>query len=127
MIAMKNFFSILLSSILLLGFAGCGDGKPAATTGGDTIGDTASSHEAVAEAGITSAIESSSDGDELLFTHGVLHDIEIAITQEEWDGLINDMKKYARTARLRRGVRGNYPKATFIYKGTAGETTIGEV
>lgn len=124
---MKNFFSILLSSILLLSFAGCGDSKPAATTGGDTIGDTASSHEATVEAEVTSATESSSDGYELLFTHGILHDIEIAITQEEWDGLINDMKRYARTDRLSRGMSGNYRKATFIYKGTAGDTTIEEV
>jgi len=97
---MKNIISVLLSALLLLSFAGCGDSKPA---------------------------EPSPDGYELLFTHGVLHDIEIVITQEEWDGLINDMVEYAKMERLDRGMTGNYRKATFIYKGPAGDTTIEEV
>ncbi|MBN2463775.1 MAG: hypothetical protein JXB43_09295, partial [Dehalococcoidia bacterium] len=97
---MKNIISFLLSAFLLLSFTGCSDSKP---------------------------VESSPDGYELLFTHGILHDIEIVITQEEWDGLINDMKRYASTERLGRGWSGNYRKASFIYTGPAGDTTIEEV
>ena len=36
-----------------------------------------------------------SDGYEVLFDHEYLHDIEIVISQEEWGGLIQDMKDYA--------------------------------
>ena len=97
---MKNIISVLLSALLLLSFAGCSASKP---------------------------VESSTDGYELLFTHGILHDIEIVITQEEWDGLINDMREYAAVERLGKGMTGNYRKATFIYKGPAGDTTIEDV
>ena len=64
---------------------------------------------------------------EALFTHGNLHEVEIVITQEEWDGLIQDMKDYAEDDFLGLGRTGNYRKVTFIYKGPAGDTTIEEV
>jgi hypothetical protein len=60
-----------------------------------------------------------SEGYEPLFTHGALHEVEIVISQAEWDGLIQDMKDYIKT--------GNYRKATFIYHGPAGEATIEDV
>jgi hypothetical protein len=56
---------------------------------------------------------------EALFTHGLLHDIEIVISQQEWDGIIADMKAYIKT--------GNYRKATFIYKGPMGNEVIEDV
>jgi len=72
-------------------------------------------------------IEFSPRGYELLFTHGILHEIEIVMTQEEWDGLIQDMKDYARTDPSGKGLTGNYRKATFIYKGPASNVVIEEV
>ncbi|MBF0452058.1 MAG: CotH kinase family protein [Candidatus Magnetomorum sp.] len=56
---------------------------------------------------------------ETLFTHGQLHDIEIVISQQEWDGLIEDMHDYIKT--------GRYRQATFIYKGPAGDEIIEKV
>jgi hypothetical protein len=58
------------------------------------------------------------------------------MTQAEWDGLIQDMKDYARTDLSRegglqqlkgKGLTGNYRKATFIYRGPAGDAVIQEV
>ena len=54
-----------------------------------------------------------------LFKHGLLHDIEIVISQEEWDGIISDMHEYLKT--------GNYRKAKFIYKGPMGNEIIENV
>jgi spore coat protein CotH len=66
------------------------------------------------------------DGYEALFTHGFLHDIEIVISQEEWDGLVQDMNDYAEA--FNGSVQtGNYRKADFIYRGPAGDTVIEEV
>jgi len=66
------------------------------------------------------------DGYEALFTHGLLHDIEIAISQAEWDGLVQDMRDYAEE--FNGSVQtGNYRKADFIYKGPAGDTVISQV
>ena len=56
---------------------------------------------------------------ETLFKHGLLHDIEIVISQQEWDGIISDMQAYIKT--------GNYRKATFIYKGPVGYEIIENV
>jgi hypothetical protein len=56
---------------------------------------------------------------EALFTHGLLHDIEIVISQQEWDGILSDMHEYIKT--------GNYRKATFIYKGPMGNDIIENV
>ena len=117
--AMKNLLPILLSALMLFSFGGCGDSKPAVMSKDDAVEDAATAHEA--------AVEPNPDGYELLFTHGILHEIEIAITQEEWDGHIKDMNDYAMTDRLGRGLTGNYRKATFIYTGPAGDTTIEEV
>ncbi|MBL7208944.1 MAG: CotH kinase family protein [Dehalococcoidia bacterium] len=132
---MKSTFSVLLSAALLLSLAGCGDSKPAVTGKDDTVEDAAVPQQVAVEPAVPSTVESSPDGTaesspdgyELLFTHGILHEIEIAITQEEWDGLVKDMRDYAMTDRLGKGLTGNYRKATFIYKGPAGDTTIEEV
>ena len=56
---------------------------------------------------------------EALFKHGLLHDIEIVISQQEWDGLISDMHDYIKT--------GRYRKATFRYKGPIGSEIIESV
>ena len=66
-------------------------------------------------------------GYDLLFTHGNLNDIEIVITQEEWDSHIQDMKDYARADQSGKGLTGNYRKAIFIYTGPAGDAVIEEV
>ena len=63
----------------------------------------------------------------MLFTHGYLHDIEIVISQAEWDGLLKDMREYARTEPMRRPMTGNYRRATFIYRGPSGDAIIEEV
>ena len=137
--------SILLSAVVLLSLGGCGDSKPAVTGKDNAAQDAAAQDAAVEDAAVPQQVavepavpstvestpdgtdESSPDGYELLFTHGILHEIEIAITQEEWDGLVKDMRDYAMTDRLGKGLTGNYRKATFIYKGPAGDTTIEEV
>jgi hypothetical protein len=72
-------------------------------------------------------IKFSRPGYEALFTHGNLHEIEIVISQEEWDGMLRDMRSYAAAAQDRRPLTGNYRKATFIYKGPAGDAIIEEV
>jgi spore coat protein H len=72
-------------------------------------------------------IKFSRQGYEILFTHGYLHDIEIVISQEEWDGLLRDMWVYSINASDGRPLTGNYRKATFIYKGPAGDAVIEEV
>lgn len=100
--------SIVLLTAILFSFEGCVDTKQATTSKDNTI-------------------EFSPDGYELLFTHGLLHEIEIVITREEWDGLIQDMRDYARTDVLGQGRTGKYRKAKFIYKGPAGDATIEEV
>ncbi|KPA10969.1 Spore coat protein CotH [Candidatus Magnetomorum sp. HK-1] len=56
---------------------------------------------------------------EALFKHGLLHDVEIVISQQEWDGLIADMHDYLKT--------GCYRKASFIYKGPMGNDVIENV
>jgi len=132
---MKSIFAVLLSAALLLSLAGCGDSKPAVTGKDGTAEDAAIPHEAATEAGVPSAAESSPDGTaesspdgyELLFTHGMLHEIEIVITQEQWDAHIKDMRDYASTEYRHVGLTGRYRKATFIYKGPAGDTTIEEI
>ncbi|MDY6861822.1 MAG: CotH kinase family protein, partial [Thermodesulfobacteriota bacterium] len=66
-------------------------------------------------------------GYEALFTHGNLHEIEIIITKEEWNGLIQDMKDYAEDDWNGLMRTGNYRKADLIYKGPAGDTIIEDV
>ena len=51
---------------------------------------------------------------------------EIVISTEEWLGLLQDMVDYARVAGGR-PMTGNYRRATFVYKGPAGDAIIGEV
>ncbi|MBN2442072.1 MAG: CotH kinase family protein [Spirochaetales bacterium] len=67
------------------------------------------------------------DGYEVLFTHGNLHDIEIVMTESEWDGLLSDMKTYAQKDWDKKGLTGNYRQADFKYKGPLGEIEIDEI
>jgi len=64
---------------------------------------------------------------EALFSDNTLHEIEIVISQEEWDGHIQDMKDYAENDMMGLGRTGKYRKATFEYRGPAGDRTIREV
>lgn len=75
----------------------------------------------------TDIIKYSRQGYELLFTHGILHEIEIAITPEEWQGLLRDMRIYAAEDVNGRPRTGNYRRATFNYRGPAGDAIIEEV
>jgi len=72
-------------------------------------------------------IEYSPQGYEALFTLGNLHDIEIVISKNEWRGMLRDMRDYARDDWRGKPRTGNYRKATFIYKGPAGDAVIEEV
>ncbi len=63
-------------------------------------------------------------GYEALFSKKTLHEIEIVISQEEWDGHIQDMKDYAENDVMGLGRTGKYRKATFVYRGPAGDRTI---
>lgn len=64
-----------------------------------------------------------------MFNHDYLHDIEIALPQEEWDGLIRDMTDYIdnKPITMPVGGGGTYRRATFIYKGPAGDQIIEDV
>jgi len=61
---------------------------------------------------------------EALFSETALHEIEIVISQEEWDGHIQDMKDYAENDTMGLGRTGKYRHATFAYRGPAGDRTI---
>ncbi len=63
-------------------------------------------------------------GYEALFSKKTLHEIEIVISQEEWDGHIQDMKDYAENDIMGLGRTGKYRKATFVYRGPAGNRII---
>jgi len=64
---------------------------------------------------------------EALFSEDTLHEVEIVISQEEWDGHIQDMKDYAENDPMGLGRTGKYRKATFVYRGPAGDRTVEEV
>lgn len=64
---------------------------------------------------------------ENLFIHGTLHEIEIIISQEEWDGHIQDMKDYAENDLLGLGRTGKYRRATFVYRGPGQGQIVEEV
>jgi spore coat protein H len=66
-------------------------------------------------------------GYEALFSKKTLHEIEIVITQKEWDGHIQDMKDYAENDIMGLGRTGKYRKATFVYRGPAGNRIIKQV
>jgi spore coat protein CotH len=66
-------------------------------------------------------------GYEALFSKKTLHEVEIVISQEEWDGHIQDMKDYAEKDPMELGRTGKYRKATFVYRGPAGDRTIRQV
>ncbi|HOF00816.1 MAG TPA: CotH kinase family protein [Spirochaetota bacterium] len=54
-----------------------------------------------------------------LFSHNTISEMEIHITQSEWNGLLSDMDANERT--------GNYRKVRFIYRGIAGDEILDEV
>jgi hypothetical protein len=99
---------VSLLALMVLGVSGCTPGDVRAQTDSDTI-------------------KYSRLGYEELFTIGTLHDIEIVISDSEWSGLLGDMRAYARTDPNRRPLTGNYRRATFIYRGPAGDAIIEEV
>jgi len=99
---------VSLLALMVLGVSGCIPGEVRAQTDSDTI-------------------KYSRLGYEELFTIGNLHDIEIVISDSEWRGMLRDMRAYARTDPQQRPLTGNYRKATFIYKGSAGDAIIEEV
>ena len=66
-------------------------------------------------------------GYEALYSHGTLHEIEIIISPDEWEGLLLDMRVYAATDPNGRPNTGNYRRATFVYRGPAGDAIIEEV
>ncbi len=105
---MKRISSVIFLSVIMVAFVGCGQGE-------------------IQPQSQVNAIKFSRQGYETLFTHGNLHEIEIVISQQEWDGLLRDMWVYATNAPDGRPLTGNYRKATFIYKGPAGDAIIGEV
>lgn len=100
---MKKLIVFLIGALFLFG---CGTGDD---DGGDNGGQGTPDVD----------VKYLSKGYEDLFTQGLLHDIEIRISQAEWNGLIQDMKAYMKT--------GNYRSATFVYKGPAGEVTLENV
>ena len=105
---LSGVLPVSLLALMVLGVSGCTPGEVRAQTDSDTI-------------------KYSRLGYEELFTIGTLHDIEIVISDSEWSGLLRDMRAYARTDPNQRPLTGNYRKATFIYKGPAGDAIIGEV
>lgn len=54
-----------------------------------------------------------------LFSHNTISEMEIHITQDEWDGLLSDMDTNEKT--------GNYRKVRFVYRGIAGDEIMDEV
>ncbi len=111
---MGKQFRILLSGVILFSFAysGCSDKDQ-----DDITAET-----------VETTIDYLPDGYESLFTHGVLHNIEIVFSQGEWDGLIKDLNDYEDNKPIMfTGGSGNYRRAKFIYNGPAGEVTIDNV
>jgi len=100
----------LLAILIALASSGCAEGQVQVRP--QTDADT---------------VKYSRQGYEALFTVGVLHDIEIVISAAEWRGLLQDMADYAQDDPDGRPMTGNYRKATFVYRGTAGDAVIEEV
>ena len=96
----RSVLSVLALLVVLLGVGGCGD-HDVQLQGEDTI-------------------KFSPYGYEALFTHGNLHEIEIVISQEEWDAHIQDMKDYAETERFGWGMTGTYRKRSSSTKALGG-------
>jgi len=103
-----NAVLVLLTVVVALAFSGCAEGQVRPQTDADTI-------------------KYSRQGYEALFTVGVLHDIEIVFTQAEWDALLRDMHDYAAEDPSGKPLTGTYHRATFAYKGPAGDAVIEEV
>ena len=61
-------------------------------------------------------------GYEALFSKKTLHEIEIVISQEEWDGHIQDMKDYAENDTMGFRQTGKYRKATLVSSWSCQET-----
>lgn len=106
--AVMKFVLILVTVAVMLSSTGCDVGQVRSQNTADII-------------------KYSRYGYETLFTVGILHDIEIVISDAEWDGLLQDMVDYAADDYRSRPLTGNYRSATFIYKGPAGDAVIEEV
>jgi len=99
---------VSLLALMVLGVSGCTPGEVRAQTDSDTI-------------------KYSRLGYEELFTIGTLHDIEIVISDSEWQGILRDMRRYAMNNPNNRPLSDIYHKATFIYRGSAGDAVIEDV
>jgi len=104
----KALVVVLVTVVVTAGLTGCSPGEGNGPTDQDTN-------------------DYSPQGYEPLFTLGNLHDIEIVISGDEWNGLLLDMWEYAQDDPSGLPLTGNYRKATFIYSGLAGNAVIEEV
>jgi len=104
----KALVVVLVTVVVTAGLTGCSPGEGNGPTDQDTN-------------------DYSPQGYEPLFTLGNLHDIEIVISGDEWNGLLLDMWEYAQDDPSGLPLTGNYRKATFIYSGLAGDAVIEEV
>jgi len=105
---LSTVLSVLLLATLALMAGGCTQGNIRAQTDQDTI-------------------KYSRIGYETLFNIGTLHEIEIIISDAEWQGILDDMRLYAMFNPNNRPLSDTYHKATFVYRGPAGDAVIEEV
>jgi len=105
---LSGVLSVLLLTILTLTTGSCAPGDVRAQTNQDTV-------------------KYSRLGYDALFNIGTLHEIEIVISDQEWQGILDDMLIYAMNNPNNRPLSDTYHKATFIYRGTAGDAVIEEV
>ena len=105
---LSSVLSVILLTTVVMTTSGCTPGEVRAQTNQDTV-------------------KYSRLGYDALFTIGTLHDIEIIISNAEWQGILDDMRLYARNNPNNRPLSDTYHKATFIYRGSAGDAVIEEV
>jgi len=105
---LSTILSVLLLTVLVLTTGSCTTGDVRAQTNQDTV-------------------KYSRLGYDALFTIGTLHEIEIIISDQEWQGILDDMRLYAMNNPNNRPLADTYHKATFVYRGTAGDAVIEEV
>jgi len=107
-----GIFSVLLSLLLLtmavLSMGSCTTGDVRAQTNQDTV-------------------KYSRLGYDALFDIGTVHEIEIVISDTEWQGILTDMRLYAMFNPDNRPLSDTYHQATFIYRGPAGDAVIERV
>lgn len=105
----KNNVYLNIVSILLLSFilATCSLQKDVLTTTTTIVDEQSKTYPYFAEE------------HQKLFSHDTVSDMEIHITQSEWDGLLSDMDANEKT--------GNYRKVRFVYRGIAGDEILDEV